>query len=184
MKTKPLVNGDTLVWYGREEEFLTVKKNQPLYDTIIDANLLEKKYSRILVDEIQMAGLDEIHGVLLDIDDMLQSQIDTMKVNELDLVFNQFNDIFHTDYKYYRSSDGLVSITLTHFENYPEFVKDYFGAFILKLFACKIDIIKSEEGNHELQGLTEFISKFAPEYMKIYLETSRNNKFAWVIQIE
>ncbi len=183
MNTKTLPTGDTKVWFDNEAEFKIINRTEPLIDTLIEASLVEKKFSRILVEEIKSAGFDEIHAVLLDVDDMLQTQLDNMELIELDMVFTEFNSIFHTNYKYHKSSNGLVSITLTHFDNYWEFVKDYFGSFILKLFACKIDLMRREEENHELQGLTEFISKFAPEYMKVFMKASHVMKFAWVINI-
>ncbi|MGD0581485.1 MAG: hypothetical protein ABR974_00915 [Bacteroidales bacterium] len=183
MNTKTLVNGNTMVWFSREKKFKIISKSEPLIDTLIEANLLEKQYSKILVEEIRKAGLDDMHGILLELDEMFQTQMDSMETRNLDEVFNEFNSIFHTNYKYQKSSNGLISITLTHFGIYQEFVKDYFGSFILKLFACKIDIIKSEEENHEFQGLTEFILKFAPEEMKLYLETKKDMKFPWVINI-
>ena len=51
MKTKQLPNGNTKVWFDREDEFTIVGKNEPLIDTIIDANLLQRKYNKILVEE-------------------------------------------------------------------------------------------------------------------------------------
>ncbi|MDO9580504.1 MAG: hypothetical protein Q7J06_08050, partial [Bacteroidales bacterium] len=87
MKTKTIENGNIKVWCDNQEEFIIAGKNEPLIDTIIDANLLQKKYSKILVEEIRKEGHDDIHGVLLDIDDMLQTQMDSMETSELDLIF-------------------------------------------------------------------------------------------------
>ena len=44
MNTKTLANGNVKVWFDQEAEFLIVNKNQPLFDTIIDANLIQRKY--------------------------------------------------------------------------------------------------------------------------------------------
>lgn len=181
MKTKRLPNGDTKVWYDNEEEFIIVGKNEPLYDTLIDANLLEKKYSKILLEDIKKAGLDDIHGLFIDIDNSLQSNLDKLRVNELDEIFSSFNSIFNTNYKYLKNSNGLISILFGKFDNYQEFVKNYFCTFLLKMFACKIDIMGSEEEDETMKGLTTFISKFADDYLKKYLEASREKKFAWIL---
>ncbi len=183
MKTKTLPNGNTKVWFDKEAEFKIINKSEPLIDTLIEASVMEKKYSKILVEEIQKAGLDDIHGVLLELDDMLQTQMDKLKISELDMAFNSFNSIFNTTYKYHVNSNGLISIIFGQFDNYEEFRRNYFCSFLLKLFVCKIDIKGSEEENSELKGLTDFISKFAPEYMKIYLKASKTTKFGWVINI-
>jgi hypothetical protein len=183
MKTQKLKNGNTKVWFNREAEFKIINKTAPLIDTLIEANLIQRNFSKILVEDIKKAGFDEIHGVLLDIDDMLQSQMDTLEVSELDEVFDSFNSIFHTNYKYHKSSNGITSITLAHFDNYQEFVKDYFGSFLLKLYAGKIDIVKSEKETSSLKGLTKFIEAITPDYMKLYLKTSSYMNFFWVINI-
>ena len=184
MKTKTVENGNIKVWYDtHEDEFLIVNKNQPLYDTLIDANLIQRKYSKMLIEEIRKAGLDSIHGVFIELDDSLQNNLDNLNVSELDKIFSDFNAIFATRYRYRINSNGLKSIVIGEFKSYQEFVQSYFGTFLLKLFAGRIDILKSEEENPELQGLTDFIAKFAPEYMKIYLATSKTMKFAWVINI-
>ena len=81
MKTKTIENGNIKIWFDLEEEFMIVNKNEPLYDTIIDANLLQRKYSKILVEEIKEAGLLEIHRVFTDIDDSLQNQLDKLKIS-------------------------------------------------------------------------------------------------------
>ena len=44
MKTKTLKNGNTKVWFDREDEFNIVNKSAPLYDTLIDGNVNIKKY--------------------------------------------------------------------------------------------------------------------------------------------
>jgi hypothetical protein len=181
MKTKTIENGKIKVWYDNEEEFIIVGKNEPLYNTLIDANLLEKKYSKILLEDIKKAGLDDIHGVFIDIDNSLQSNLDNLRVNELDEIFSSFNSVFSTNYKYLKNSNGLISILFGKFDNYQEFVKNYFCTFLLKMFDCKIDILKSEEKDETMKGLTNFISNFADDYLKKYLETSKTMDFPWVI---
>jgi hypothetical protein len=161
MKTKPIESGNIKVWFDREEEFTIVGKNEPLIDTLIDANLLTQKYSEIFVKEVMNAGLDHVHGVQIAIDDMLQSQMDKMEVSKLDMIFDEFNLLFKTHLKYHRSSNGLVSIMFGEFNDYQEFLQDYFGAFLLKLFAFRVDIIKSEEKDETIKGISAFISKFA-----------------------
>ncbi|MGD0341801.1 MAG: hypothetical protein ABSA76_08870 [Bacteroidales bacterium] len=184
MKTKILTNGNTKIWFENESEFTIINKTEPLIDTLIEASVIEKKYSRMLVDEIKKTDLDVIHGVLLGVDDMLQNQMDRMEVSKLDESLNEFNSIFQTTYMYHKNSNGLISIIFGQFENYHEFRRNYFCSFLLKLFACKIDVKRSEEKTPALRGLTDFISKFAPEYMKIYLETSIAMKFTRVINIK
>jgi hypothetical protein len=183
MKTKTLPNGNTKVWFDQEAEFKIISKKEPLIDNLIEASVIEKKYSKILVEEIRKAGLDDMHGILLELDEMFQTQMDTMGVSKLDMIFADFNSIFNTTYKYHVNSNGLISIILGQFDNYQEFRRNYFCTFLLKLFACRIDIIGSEEENPALRGLTDFVKTFAPEYMKIFIKTSHVMKFAWVINI-
>jgi hypothetical protein len=184
MKTKTLVNGNTKEWHDREEEFLIVNKNQPLFDTILDANLIPREYCKMLLKEVSEAGLNDIHEVFIDLDDSLQSQMDTMDINELDMIFDSFNSIFTTKFKYHKNSNGLISVIFGQFNNYQEFRRNYFCTFLLKMFAGQIDLLKTEEENLALQGLTEFIRKYADEYMKIYMEISKTMKFAWVINFD
>lgn len=184
MKTKQLPNGNTKVWFDREEEFKIIGKNEPLIDTLIEANLLERQYSRTLVEEIQSQGHDDIHGVLLNIDDMLQDQMDKMKTSELDLIFSEFNSTFSTNFKYHRNSNGLISVLFGQFNNYQEFRNNYFCSFLLKLFAFKINIIATVDLNPELKGISEFLKAFAALQIKTYLETSSTMKFAGVIRTQ
>jgi hypothetical protein len=183
MKTKTLPNGNTKVWFSREAEFKIISKNEPLIDTLIEASVIEKKYSKILVEEIRKAGLDDMHGILLELDEMFQTQMDTIRTSKLDMIFAEFNSIFNTTHKYHVNSNGLISIIFGQFDNYLEFRRNYFCTFILKMYGCKIDIKGSEEKNPELRGLIAFVETYAPEYMKIYLETSNAMNFAWVINI-
>ena len=118
MKTTVLANGNTKVWHDHEEEFIIVNKNEPLVDTIIDANLLQKKYSKMLVEEIRVAGLDDIHGVFINIDDSLDTQLDRLNINELDLTFDSFNSLFQTKFKYHKNTNGLISIIFSDFNDY------------------------------------------------------------------
>ena len=184
MKTRTIENGNIKVWFNREEEFIIVNKNEPLIDTMIDVNLLQKKYSKMLVEEVRNAGLDDVHGLFLEIDDSLEDQLDKLEISELDKIFNDFNSIFKTAYRYRMNSNGLLSIVIGEFKNYQEFKRNYFGTFLLKLFAFKVDIIKSEEINETLKGLSGFISKFTDDYLRIYLETSRSMKFKGIIRVK
>jgi len=182
MKTKTLADGNTKVWFDREEEFKIISKTEPLIDTLIEASLLERQYSQTLVDEIGEAGHDDIHGVLLHIDTILEDQMSMMKISELDLIFSEFNSIFSTSFKYHRNSNGLISIIFGQFDNYQEFCNNYFCSFILKLFAFKIDLNETEEQNPELKGISEFLTAFAALQMKTFMEASRNKEFARVIR--
>ena len=184
MKTKTIENGNIKVWHDHEEEFIIVNKNERLVDTIIDANLLQRKYSKMLVEEVRNAGFDGLHGVFIDIDDSLETQLDKLEVSELDDIFNAFNSIFNTTYKYSMNSNGLLSIVFGEFRDYQDFKRKYFGTFLLKLFAFKIDIIGTEDKNDSIKGLSSFISKFAKDYLKVYLEISRERKFAGIIRIK
>ena len=74
MKTRTIENGNIKVWHDNEEEFIIVNKNEPLIDTIIDANLLQRKYSKMLVEEVRAAGLNDVHGLFLEIDDSLDGK--------------------------------------------------------------------------------------------------------------
>jgi hypothetical protein len=184
MKTKTIANGKTKVWFDREEEFTVVGKNEPLYDTLIDAHILTERYSEVLVKEVLDAGLEQIHGVQVAIDDSLQNQFDNLTTNELYKTFDEFNSIFKTHLKYHKNSNGLISIIFGEFKDYQEFLQDYFSAFLIKLFAFKIDIIATEDKNVSIKGLSGFVSKFAEDYLKIYLETSRKRKFKGIIRTE
>jgi hypothetical protein len=184
MKTKTIENGKIKVWFDKEEEFTIVGKNEPLIDTLIDANLLQKKYSKMLVEEIRKAGLDDFHGVFIDINDSLDTQLDRMNINELDLIFDSFNSVFPTKFKYHINSNGLVSLIFANFDDYQEFKNNYFGTFFLKLYAFKIYIGKTEEKNKTIKGLPDFLSKFAYEYLRKYLEVSREKKFSGVIRVK
>jgi hypothetical protein len=183
MKTKTLPNGNTKVWFDREEEFKIIFKPGNLLDTLIDASLLEKKYSRILVDEIKQDGLDDIHGVLLGIDGILQSKMDEMEATRLDGIFREFNTIFNTNYNYHKNSNGLISIIFGQFDTYLEFRRNYFMSFLIKLFACKIDIIRCEEETPSLKGLTKFIERYAAQQMETYMDVCRTIKYAHVIRL-
>jgi hypothetical protein len=184
METKTIENGNIKVWHDHEEEFIIVGKNEPLIDTLIDANLLQRKYSKMLVEEVRIAGLDSIHGVFIELDETLQSQLDKLDISELDLIFNEFNSIFQSNLKYHKNSNGLISIVFPEFKDYQEFLQNYFGSFLLKMFAFKVDIIATEVKNDSIKGLSGFISKFADNYLKIYLETSKSMKFKGIIRVK
>jgi hypothetical protein len=184
MKRKQLKNDKIKVWFDREEEFTIVGKNEPLIDTIIDANLLSKRYSEILIKEVMDAGMEDIHGIQIAIDDSLQNQFDNLTINELNRIFDEFNSIFRTHLKFHKNSNGLISIIFGEFKDYQEFIQDYFGSFLLKMYAFKVNIIKSEEKDKTIRGLSGFISKFADDYLKIYLATSREKKFSGIIHVK
>jgi len=184
MKAKTIENGNIKVWHDNEEEFIIVNKNEPLYDTIIDANLLQRKYGKMLVEEVSDADLESIHGVQIAIDDSLQNQFDNLIINELDKIFDEFNSIFKTHLTYYKNSNDLISIIFGELKDYQEFLQDYFGGFLIKLFAFKVDILATEDKNDLIKGLSGFISKFADEYLNLYLEVSREKKFACIISVK
>ena len=138
----------------------------------------------MLVEKVRTTGLERIHGVFIDIDDSLETQLDKLNISELDLIFNEFNSIFQSNFKYHKNSNGLISIIFGEFKDYQEFLQDYFSAFLIKLFAFKIEIIATEEQNDSIKGLSGFISKFSDDYLKIYLETSRKMKFKGIIRVE
>jgi hypothetical protein len=73
---------------------------------------------------------------------------------------------------------------IDYIPDYQDFLQDYFVAFLIKLFAFKVDIIATEEKNDSIKGLSGFISRFADEYMNIYLEISRKRKFDGIIQVK
>ena len=182
MKTKTLADGNTKVWFDREEEFKIISKTEPLIDTLIDASLLERQYSQTLVEEVQKAGYDDIHGVLLHIDTILEDQMSMMKISELDLIFADFNSTFSSNLKYHKNSNGLISVIFGQFDDYQEFRKNYFCSFLLKLFAFKIDLKETEEQNPELKSISEFLTAFAALQMKTFMDASRNKEFARVIR--
>ena len=107
-----------------------------------------------------------------------------MKLTELDKIFDSFNSIFQTTYKYHVNENGLISILFGRFENYQDFVRNYFGTFLLKLFAFKVDLLLSEEKDDNIKGLSDFITRFAEAYFKTYLDTSEKLKFAEIIRVK
>jgi hypothetical protein len=184
LKTKVLKNGNIKVWWDREEEFTIVGKGEPLYDSLIDANLTVKKHSRKLVKEINKAGLENIHGVFIRIDEIYETQLDKLETKELDRIFDDFNSIFKTSLRYHLNENGLVSIIFGKFDDYQEFVKNYFATFLLKIFAFKVNITLSEEGDNMFKGLSDFIARFADDYLTKYLETSKVMKFEGLISVK
>jgi hypothetical protein len=184
MKTKKIANGNIKVWYDHEEEFVIINKNELLFDTIIDANLLQRKYSKILLESVESYGSNDIHKVFIDIDDSFQNSLDYLNIIELDLIFDEFNSRFKPTYRFHLNDNGKISIMFGRFDNFQEFMSNYFGTFLLKLFACRINITLSEEKNETIRGLSGFISKFADDYYKIYLETSKSMKFKGIIRIK
>lgn len=182
MKTKQLPNGNIKVWFTREEEFKIINKNAPLIDTVIDSSLKEKKFGKFLVSEIQNAGYDDIHGVFIDLDDTMNTYVDTYDIQELEYNTESFNTIFSTNYKFHKNSNGKISIILKEFETYDEFRRDYFLTFFLKLFIGQIDLELSVVENPEYHGLTDFLNRFVPENYSLYLETSKAKDFSWVIK--
>jgi hypothetical protein len=182
LKTKVLKNGNIKVWWDKEEKCNIVSKNDPLYDTLIDVNLNVKKYSRILVKEIKDAGLDKIHGKLIECDNSLEDRLDKLPRDELDTILMNFNSTFNTNYGYHINDNGLVSIVFGKFDTYEDFKRNYFGTFLLEMFAFKVNILLSEEKDETIKGLSGFISRFADDYLKTYLEASRTLKFDNIIR--
>jgi len=78
----------------------------------------------------------------------------------------------------------IISIIFGEFGDYQEFLQDYFGSFLLKMYAFKVDIIATEDQNNSIKGLSGFISKFAEDYMKVYLKTCRKMKFKGIIRVK
>lgn len=145
MKTKILKNGNIKVWWEKEEEFTIVRKNDPLYDSLIETHVAVKDYSKQLVQEIKDAGLDEIHGKLIEIDNSLEDRLDKLPKDELDTILKNFNSIFNTNYGYHVNDNVLISINFGKFESYEDFKRNYFGTFLLEMFAFRINILLSEE---------------------------------------
>ena len=52
------------------------------------------------------------------------------------------------------------------------------------MFVCKVGILKSKENDEPIRGILDFISIFADKYMKLYLEVSREKKFACIISVK
>ena len=177
MKTKTLKNGNIKVWYDREDDFIIIRKGEPMYDTLIDGNLLTKKYARILDKEIKGAGFDAVHGVFIDIYDLYQDHLENLPKEELDEILDSFYSLFGANYKYFEEENGLVHLMFGKFDNYEEYVKSYFCACLLKMFAFKVDILESENKNAAIAGLSNLLERFVPEYFKIYQETSKKMKF-------
>lgn len=182
LKTKILKNGNIKVWWDKEEEFTIVHKNEPLYDSLIDANVAVKKYSQQLFKKIKDAGMDEIHGKLIEIDNSLEDKLDKLPKGELDTIFKDFNSIFNTNYGYHANDNGQISIIFEKFDTYEEFKRNYFGTFLLEMFAFKVNIESSEKKDQAIRGLSDFISKFANDSLKIYMEASRTLKFDNIIR--
>jgi hypothetical protein len=126
--------------------------------------------------------MDEIHGKLIEIDNSFEDRLDKLPKDELDTIFNDFNSIFNTNYGYHANNNGLISIIFGKFETYEEFKRNYFGTFLLEMFAFKVNIESSEVKNEAIKGLSDFISRFAEHYLKIYLEASRTLKFDNIIK--
>jgi hypothetical protein len=183
LKTKILKNGNIKVWWDREEDFTIVNKNEPLYDSLIDANLTVKKHSKKLVKEIKESGLGDIHGVFIQIDSAYEERLDKLEPKALDKVFYDFNTIFKTSLSYHLNDNGMVSIIFGKFGDYHEFVQNYFATFLLKIFAFKVNITLSEENDLTLKGLSNFIARFVPEYFKTYSITSIKFNFNIVIEL-
>ena len=51
------------------------------------------------------------------------------------------------------------------------------------MFAFKIDILLSEKENKGIRSLSNFISRFIPEYFKTYQETSKRLGFKKVLTL-
>jgi hypothetical protein len=80
-------------------------------------------------------------------------------------------------YGYHANDNGLISVIFGKFDTYEDFKRNYFGTFLLEMYAFKINILLSEEQDNTLKGLSDFISKFANDYFKTYVEISKKLKF-------
>jgi len=160
---------------------MIIKKNAPLYDTLIDGNLLTMKYARILNKEIKDAGFDSMHGVFLEIDDYFQDRIERKTREVRDKILDSFNSIFGTNYTYIVNDNGIINILFGKFHDYQEFVNSYFGIFLLKMFAFEINTKLSEGKDDRINGLSDFIARFVPDYFKTYQEITMKMKFINVI---
>lgn len=183
MKTKQLKNKDIKVWYDSEDDFMIIRKGEPLYDTLIDGNLLTKKYTRILVKNIKEAGFDEIHGLFIEIDDVYQDRLESLPKKEIDEVLDSFYSHFRINYNYFEDNNGNIRLLFGKFDDYEEFVKSYFGTFLLKMFAFKVDILRSEKNNKGLAGLSDFLVRFIPQYFPVYSRISKDLGFKGVVNI-
>jgi hypothetical protein len=181
LKTKILKNGNIKVWWDREEDFTIVGKNEPLYDSLIDANLTVKKHSKQLVKEIKDAGLDDIHGVFIQIDSAYEARLDKLEHKELEKVFNDFNTIFKTSLSYHLNDNGMVSIIFGKFDTYQEFVQNYFATFLIKIFAFRVNIMLSETKETSLKRLSDFIERFVPKYSRAYITACKKLVFTLII---
>jgi hypothetical protein len=146
--------------------------------------LLQRKYCEILLEEVDKSSSNDIHKVFIDIDDSFQNSLDDLNIRELDNIFDEFNTRFNTTFRFHLDDYGQVIIIFGRFDNFEEFMKNYFGTFLLRLFVCKIDILKSEEKNEIIKGLSDFISTFVADYLKIYLDVTKEKKFDGVICIK
>jgi hypothetical protein len=177
MKTKVLKNGNIKVWWDKEEEFTIVGKNEPLYDTLIDGNVLVKEFANTLLKNIRDAGFDDIHGVFIDIDDSFEGQVERMDKDEFERTLKKFNSFFNVGLKYHSNDNGHNVLLFTNLDSYQNFVRNYFSTFLFKMFALKINIKSRETKHKEISGLSGFISKFANDHFKTYMEVSRTLKF-------
>jgi hypothetical protein len=139
---------------------------------VIDGNLLTKKYLKILVKNIKEAGFDTVHGAFLEVDDAYQDRFESLPKEEIDEILDSFYSLFRINYQYIEDERGSIHLLFGKFDDYGEFVKNYFGTFLLKMFSFKVNIMQSEANNERLVVLSNFIEKFVPEYFKIYQEIS------------
>ena len=79
------------------------------------------------------------------------------------------------------NGNGLVGIIFGKFDDYQEFAKYYFAAFLLKIFACKVNISLSEEKDNMFKGLSDFNARFVPVFFQTYQETSKKFEFVGLI---
>jgi hypothetical protein len=156
---------------------LTGFSNELFYDSLIETHVAVKDYSKQLVQEIKDAGMDEIHGKLIEVDNSLEDRLDKLPKDELDTIFQEFNTIFNTNYGYHANDNGLISVIFGKFDTYEDFKRNYFGTFLLEMYAFKINILLREEQDNTFKGLSDFISKFADDYFKTYVEISKKLKF-------
>lgn len=90
---------------------------------------------------------------------------------------DSFYSYFGANYNYTDDENGHIHLLFGKFDNYEEFVKNYFGTFLLKMFAFKVDIVQSEANNEIFVGLSDFLARFVPEYLKTYSQISKELGF-------
>lgn len=133
------------------------------------------------MEEIKDAGFNDIFGEFIRVDDSYESLFEVLPKVEVDEILNSFNSLFKTNLKYQDSEAGLISILFERFGDYEDYKRDYFATFFLKIFAFEINILASEAKTKNIKGLSDFVSRFAPEDFKTYQEISKKLNFTNII---